>query len=108
MLLQWQADGFLFEKSSYVAYVKRLKKLSLELIGREITTHFGRHFTGDFILNSTGMGLDDVKAIIGVKSDRIAEIYAQKDIKEVLKKFYAAVANLESELLVLLLNAVYW
>ncbi len=27
------------------------------------------------------MGLDDVKAIIGVKSDRIAEIYAQKDIK---------------------------
>jgi hypothetical protein len=26
-----------------------------------------------------------------VKSDRIAEIYAQKDIKEVLKKFYKAV-----------------
>ena len=97
ILLQWQPDGLLFEKSSYVAYVKRLKKLSLELIGREITTHFGRHFTGDFILNSTGMGLDDVKAIIGVKSDRIAEIYAQKDIKEVLRKFYAAVADLESK-----------
>ncbi len=95
ILLQWQPDGLLFEKSSYVAYVKRLKKLSLELIGREITTHFGRHFTGDFILNSTGMGLDDVKAIIGVKSDRIAEIYAQKDIKEVLKKFYKAVEGME-------------
>jgi len=97
VLLQWQPDGLLFEKLQYPVYVKRLKKLSLELIGREITTHFGRHFTGDFILNSTGMGLDDVKAIIGVKSDRIAEIYAQKDIKEVLKKFYAAVANLESK-----------
>lgn len=41
------------------------------------------------------MGLDDVKAIIGVKSDRIAEIYAQKDIKEVLKKFYKAVEGME-------------
>ena len=97
ILLQWQPDGLLFEELQYPVYVKRLKKLSLELIGREITTHFGRHFTGDFILNSTGMGLDDVKAIIGVKSDRIAEIYAQKDIKEVLKKFYAAVAHLESK-----------
>ncbi|MBL7795127.1 MAG: phage integrase SAM-like domain-containing protein [Saprospiraceae bacterium] len=95
VLLQWQPDGLLFEKLQYPVYVKRLKKLSLELIGREITTHFGRHFTGDFILNSTGMGLDDVKAIIGVKSDRIAEIYAQKDIKEVLKKFYKAVEGME-------------
>lgn len=43
------------------------------------------------------MGIEDVKKILGVKSDRIAEIYAQKDIKEVLKKFYAAVANLESK-----------
>ena len=97
VLLQWQPDGLLFEKLQYPVYVKRLKKLSLELIGREITTHFGRHFTGDFILNSTGMGLDDVKAIIGVKSDRIAEIYAQKDIKEVLKKFYKAVEGMEGE-----------
>ncbi|MEZ4940670.1 MAG: hypothetical protein R3D58_07370 [Saprospiraceae bacterium] len=95
VLLQWQPDGLLFEKLQYPTYVRRLKKLSFELIGREITTHFGRHFTGDFILNSTGMGLDDVKAIIGVKSDRIAEIYAQKDIKEVLRKFYAAVEELE-------------
>lgn len=97
VLLQWQPDGLLFEKLQYPVYVKRLKKLSLELIGREITTHFGRHFTGDFILNSTGMGLDDVKTIIGVKSDRIAEIYAQKDIKEVLKKFYKAVEGMERE-----------
>ena len=97
VLLQWQPDGLLFEKLQYSVYVKRLKKLSLELIGREITTHYGRHFTGDFILNSTDMGLDDVKTIIGVKSDRIAEIYAQKDIKAVLRKFYAAVANLESK-----------
>ncbi|MCC6460601.1 MAG: phage integrase N-terminal SAM-like domain-containing protein, partial [Saprospiraceae bacterium] len=45
VLLQWQPDGLLFEKLQYPVYVKRLKKLSLELIGREITTHFGRHFT---------------------------------------------------------------
>ena len=94
-LLKWEHDGFLFSKISYKSYVKRLKKLSLDLIGREITTHFGRHFTGDFILNSTDMSLDDVKTIIGVKSDRIAEIYAQKDIKEVLKKFYKAVEGME-------------
>lgn len=97
VLLKWQPDGFLFKKHEYSVYVRRLKKLSLSLIGREITTHFGRHFTGDFILNSSEMDLDDVKAIIGVKSDRIAEIYAQKDIKNVLRKFYAAVADLESK-----------
>jgi len=40
------------------------------------------------------MGLEDVKKILGVKSDRIAEIYAQKDIKEVLKKFYRVVEGM--------------
>ena len=97
LLLHWRPDGYLFPKLDYMKYSYWLRKISLEIIGREITTHYGRHFTGDFILNSGEMGLEDVKKILGVKSDRIAEIYAQKDIKEVLKKFYAAVANLESK-----------
>jgi integrase len=97
LLLQWQPDGFLFQKIRYPVYSKQLRTLSQALIGREITTHYGRHFTGDFILNSGEMGLDDVKKILGVKSDRIAEIYAQKDIKEVLKKFYRAVEGMGGE-----------
>jgi len=96
-LLQWQPDGHLFNKISTATYRERLQRLSLKHIGREITAHYGRHFTGDFILNSGEMSLDDVKTILGVKSDRIAEIYAQKDIKDVLRKFYAAVAHLESK-----------
>lgn len=96
-LLYWQPDGHLFKRVSSMTYRERLQKLSLKHIGREITTHYGRHFTGDFILNSGEMTLDDVKTILGVKSDRIAEIYAQKDIKDVLRKFYAAVAHLESK-----------
>lgn len=98
LLLQWQPDGRLFQKVEPFYYRKRLKKLSMKHIGREITSHYGRHFTGDFILNSGGgMTLDDVKTILGVKSDRVAEIYAQKDIKDVLRKFYAAVADLETK-----------
>ncbi|MBL7797057.1 MAG: hypothetical protein JNJ90_11240 [Saprospiraceae bacterium] len=97
MLLHWRLDGYLFPQVKYMTYSKWLRKVSLDLIGREITTHYGRHFTGDFILNNGDMGIEDVKKILGVKSDRIAEIYAQKDIKEVLRKFYAAVADLESK-----------
>ena len=97
LLLHWQPDGYLFPTVNYLAYSAWLRKVSLDVIGREITTHYGRHFTGDFILNSGEMGLDDVKKILGVKSDRIAEIYAQKDIKEVLKKFYKAVEGLEGK-----------
>ena len=96
-LLYWRPDGYLFPKVRYQPYSDGLRKISLELIGREITTHYGRHFTGDFILNSGEMGLEDVKKILGVKSDRIAEIYAQKDVKEVLRKFYRAVEGLEGE-----------
>jgi integrase len=97
MLLHWRQDGYLFPQVKYMTYSKWLRKVSLDLIGREITTHYGRHFTGDFILNNGDMGIEDVKKILGVKSDRIAEIYAQKDIKEVLKKFYAAVEGLEGK-----------
>ncbi|MBK8968392.1 MAG: hypothetical protein IPM36_17350 [Lewinellaceae bacterium] len=97
LLLHWDADGYLFPKMNYQTYSHRLRKISLQLIGREITSHYGRHFTGDFILNSGEMGLEDVKKILGVKSDRIAEIYAQKDVKEVLRKFYRAVEGLEGE-----------
>lgn len=97
LLLQWRSDGFLFPKLNYQTYSNWLRKISLDLIGREITTHYGRHFTGDFILNNGDMGIEDVKKILGVKSDRIAEIYAQKDIKEVLKKFYKAVEGLEGK-----------
>ncbi|MBL7797186.1 MAG: hypothetical protein JNJ90_11885, partial [Saprospiraceae bacterium] len=71
--------------------------ISRELIGREITTHFGRHFTGDLILNSGVMDAEDVKKILGVTSDRIAEVYAQRDIKALLKKFYTAVEGLEGK-----------
>lgn len=97
LLLKWQPDGRLFRKIAAFTYREHLKRLSLKHIGREITTHYGRHFTGDFILNSGVMTLDDVKTILGVRSDRIAEIYAQKDVKDVLRKFYAAVADLESK-----------
>jgi hypothetical protein len=50
-------------------YSKQLHTLSQELIGRGITTHYGRHFTGDFILNSGEMSIEYVKKILGVKSD---------------------------------------
>lgn len=95
LLLQWQPDGSLFEAIDYRSYVARLKKVSKKLLGREITTHYGRHFTGDLILNSGLMDAEDVKKILGVTSGRIAEIYAQRDIKEVLRKFYRAVEGLE-------------
>ena len=97
LLLHWQPDGYLFPTVNYMTYSAWLRKVSLDIIGREITTHYGRHFTGDFILNNGDMGIEDVKKILGVKSDRIAEIYAQKDIKEVLKKFYKAVEHLEGK-----------
>jgi integrase len=95
LLLHWRPDGYLFPKVTYQTYCNWLRRISLQLLGREITTHYGRHFTGDFILNSGDMSIEDVKTILGVKSDRIAEIYAQKDIKTVLKKFYKAVEGLE-------------
>ncbi len=95
-LMLWQADGFLFKKTEYATYRNRLKKIAQKLIGRTITTHFGRHFTGDMILNS-GMDMEDVKKILGVKSNRIAEVYAKKNIKSVLDRFYAAVAALDKE-----------
>ena len=95
LLLHWRPDGYLFPKVNYQTYCNWLRRISQQLLGREITTHYGRHFTGDFILNSGDMSIEDVKTILGVKSDRIAEIYAQKDIKSVLKKFYKAVEGLE-------------
>ncbi len=97
VLLKWRPDGSLFKKTGYHLYVKRLKRLSLQLIGREITTHYGRHFTGDLILNSGLMDAEDVKKILGVTSGRIAEVYAQRDIKALLRRFYAAVEGLEGE-----------
>ncbi|MEZ4941861.1 MAG: hypothetical protein R3D58_13355 [Saprospiraceae bacterium] len=93
-LLRWREDGFLFEYSGYSTYLHRLKQISNKLIGREITTHYGRHFTGDIMLKSGLMDVDDAKKILGINSSRIAEIYAQKDIKNVLKRFYAALETI--------------
>ena len=97
LLLHWQPDGSLFEPMDYKTYVARLKKVSQKLLGREITTHYGRHFTGDLILNSGLMDAEDVKKILGVTSGRIAEIYAQRDIKALLRKFFKAVEGMEGE-----------
>jgi len=96
-LLEWQPNGRLFADQDYGSFYKKFKQISLDLIGREITSHYGRHFAGNFIVNADEMeGLQDVQKILGVSSDRIAEVYAQRDILKVLQKFEAAVANIKS------------
>lgn len=93
-LLIWQDDGRLFAPMTYKVYRDHLASLSLKIIGRKITTHYGRHFAGDFILNAPEMsGITDVKMVLGVSSTLIAETYAQRDILKVLQNFHVAVAN---------------
>lgn len=96
-LLRWRPDGLLFESELYDTYSQRLKRLSQAIIGRTLTTHYGRHFAGDFIVNAGDMHLDDVKSILGIRSDEVARIYARRDIKNLLEKFYANVANMETK-----------
>lgn len=92
-LLRWRPSGLLFDPVDYNQYLLRLKQISRSIIGREISTHYGRHFAGDSIVNQEGLGMDDVQAILGISNAEIAKIYAQKDIKKVISKYYKSVAQ---------------
>lgn len=95
-LIRWEPNGMLFPKINYQLYSDRLKVVTQAIIGVPLTTHFGRHFAGDFIINSENMLLDDVKTVLGVSRDTIAEVYARRDVISVLKKFYKSVADLDA------------
>lgn len=95
-LVRWQPNGHLFGKTYFDKYSDRLKVVTKQIIGRPITSHYGRHFAGDFILNSEEMqGMDDVKSMLGISTARVAEIYAKRDLTSLLDKFWSAMSKLE-------------
>lgn len=92
-LVRWDEKGFLFSKISGNSYRESLKKLSTKIIGRPITTHYGRHFAGDQIINTEGMDRDDAQLILGINSEAVSRIYATRKVAAVLGKFNRAVAD---------------
>jgi len=95
-LIVWQENDMLFPKFSQNHYLARLKEIAQKIIGRPLTTHYGRHFAGDFIINSEDMdGVSDVKKILGISTDRVAEIYAQRELTTLLDKFFTAMEKIE-------------
>lgn len=85
-LLRWTPDGRLFENVSYNTYRNALADATQKAIGRKLTTHYGRHFAGDHALNHWGLSLDEVKTVLGLSSQNMAEVYAQYDKILVLEK----------------------
>jgi integrase len=77
---------FLFKKMTTSNFNIGLKQVLELVIGRKITSHFGRHFAGDQIINDDSMDREDVKIILGISSTSISEIYAQRKIITTLKK----------------------
>lgn len=96
-LLKWRENGFLFDQVSYDTYYDRLKRVTKMILGRELTTHYGRHFAGDFIINTDTLDMEDVKAVLGISSPAVAEIYAKRKIKNTVRKYYEAVANKDTK-----------
>lgn len=90
-IVKFNADGFLFSKVKVSNYNTSLKRISKQVIGREITSHYGRHFAGDFILNSPELGsIEDVKKVLGISDVSTAEVYAKRDNLMLLKNFNRA------------------
>jgi|GEM_PF-1294497 len=94
-LLQYGLDDRLFKASAYQTFINRLQSITLAVIGRAITSHYGRHFAGDMIINDRSMDRDDVKNILGIKSTEVSEIYAERKALDSIRKFYDAVASME-------------
>jgi hypothetical protein len=86
-LLNFGPDGYLFQMAkSSSTYNISLKRLALKIIGREITSHYGRHFAGQSIIDNPNLGIDDVKMMIGVRSEKIAQVYAQREAETAIIK----------------------
>lgn len=85
-LLRWNQDGHLFEAALYDTYRAALADATSKAIGRKLTTHYGRHFAGDHAVNHWGLSLDQVRTILGLSSQNMAEIYAQYDKISILEK----------------------
>lgn len=86
-LLEWRDDGFLFEPITIKWFNSRLKQITKRLIGRPITSHFGRHFAGDSMAASN-MEASSIQAVLGVSSAKITQIYASKNKFQILREFY--------------------
>jgi integrase len=84
-LLEFTPKGYLFDKMGLTVYNKTLKEIAVKIIGREITSHYGRHYAGDLAINS-GFDIDDVKAILGISKEGTARIYAQRQNTKILTK----------------------
>jgi hypothetical protein len=91
-LLQFDDDGRLFAQMTTADYNFHLKRLSSKIIGREITSHYGRHFAGDQAINSD-FDIDDVKAILGISNEDTARIYAQRQNITILTKLLTYAKN---------------
>ena len=87
-LIKWGEDGYLFPKILYDSYKNRLKSLSETIIGRKITTHYGRHFAGDYALNEMGLSLDEIETVLGLSSKDMTKIYAEYNKLSILQKIY--------------------
>lgn len=92
-----QNKEFLFKKLTTSNFNIGLKQVLELVIGRKITSHFGRHFAGDQIINDEGMDREDVKIILGISSTSISEIYAQRKVITTLKKIQESDKNKHSK-----------
>ena len=90
--MQFGDDSKLFRQMKISDYNFHLKRISKEIIGREITSHYGRHFAGDQAINS-GFDIDDVKAILGISNENTARIYAQRQNTTILTKLLTYAKN---------------
>ena len=84
-LLQFDARGKLFETIGVAKYNKDLKRISRKITGREITSHYGRHYAADQMINS-GHDIEDVQIILGIKDRNIARVYAKRKVESTLGK----------------------
>lgn len=87
-LIKWNDEGLLFRKTGYENYSNNLKALSKAIIGRTVSTHYGRHFAGNYALNEMGLSLDEVQTVLGLTSKDMTKIYAEYNKLSILQKIY--------------------
>jgi integrase len=92
-LLIWREDGFLFKKLYSSQYNLQLKTITQKVIGVPLTSHYGRHYAGDMMINANELDRDDVKKLLGIKSDTVLNVYARKDVYKVIEKYLTIKQN---------------
>lgn len=86
-LLEWNKDGRLFVPLENSRYNVALKKLTQKIIGRKITSHYGRHYAADQMIDGAVSG-KTIQNIMGLSNATMTDIYAVQQKVTALREFH--------------------